>query len=192
MNFNVVLYGRHLYDSVVEPKTARLRHDLPQYNHFVLGFRDITDNHFLDRPTGTRVEMSCSRTHLFRCRFACHDHHGLRRKPRLGVVETLAAINVIFPLQSQTKAFQPFCRLLKRALQAIHAAYRDGVGGHYGVTWATICRMAGLTVEDVGGYGRYTPPRRLGKHYFRSRLGRSAGVRRFGIGTSCSMVRAMA
>jgi Protein of unknown function (DUF3405) len=67
--------------------------------------------------------------------------------------------------QHHARAFQPFCRLSNRALKAIDAAYRDGVGGHYEVTWPTICRMNNLTLEDIGGNGPYTPPERVNKHY---------------------------
>jgi hypothetical protein len=68
------------------------------------------------------------------------------------------------------KAFMPFGRLSRAALSAIDAGYRRGWVGHYEATWPTIAAMAGLSVEDIGGEGRFVPPRRKGRFYANSPL----------------------
>jgi hypothetical protein len=69
------------------------------------------------------------------------------------------------PLQKRVKGFLPFCRLSAACVEAIDRKYREGWGGHYEVTWANIARVSGLTIEDIGGQGKYTPLERRGQYY---------------------------
>jgi hypothetical protein len=64
------------------------------------------------------------------------------------------------------KAFLPIYRLSKRGAEAIHNAYRDGCGGHYELTWATIIEHAGLELEDIGGDGAWVRPENRNRFYF--------------------------
>jgi len=65
----------------------------------------------------------------------------------------------------RVRSFLPFCRLSNAALSAIDRWYREGGAGHYEMTWPSICKTKGLRVEDIGGWGRYTPEHRRGRHY---------------------------
>jgi glycosyltransferase involved in cell wall biosynthesis len=69
------------------------------------------------------------------------------------------------PKHRMTKCFPPFCRLSSRALAAIDDAYVAGLAGHYEITWATICRLRDLLIEEIGGDGRYTPRARRNRYY---------------------------
>ena len=64
------------------------------------------------------------------------------------------------------KAFIPFGRISRRLLEACDAKYRAGWCGHSEVLWPTIALAAGLSVEDIGGDGSFTPPERRGRYYF--------------------------
>jgi hypothetical protein len=68
-------------------------------------------------------------------------------------------------LDQRVKGFLPFCRLSAACLEAIDRKYRQGWGGHYEVTWPTVALASGLTIEDIGGEGSYTPAERRGRHY---------------------------
>ena len=85
--------------------------------------------------------------------------------PRWGWWRSLRPGNLEVPPHKITKSFLPFCRLSRRALAAIDAAYEAGLCGHYEVTWATICRLAGLVIEEIGSDGPYTPRHRRGRYY---------------------------
>jgi hypothetical protein len=78
---------------------------------------------------------------------------------------TLATPGKVIDPDFKVKGFGPFCRLSAKCLAAIHARYQAGWGGHFEVAWPVICCDEGLTFEDVGGLGRYTPPKRRGKFY---------------------------
>lgn len=69
------------------------------------------------------------------------------------------------PESYRLKAFLPFCRLSRAALHAIDSGYGAGVVGHYEATWPSLCQMAQLRVEDIGGQGSFTPPARRGRFY---------------------------
>jgi hypothetical protein len=73
------------------------------------------------------------------------------------------------PLEACVRAFMPFGRVSRAALTAIDAAYVDGLTGHPEGGWPTVCRMRGLTIEDIGGDGPYTPERWKNKHYWNTR-----------------------
>ena len=61
--------------------------------------------------------------------------------------------------------FMPFCRISQRLMAKMDEYYRGDWAGHYEVLWPTIALRESLTVEDIGGRGRYTPSSRAGKYY---------------------------
>ncbi len=63
------------------------------------------------------------------------------------------------------RAFLPFTRLSKQLMRAIDERCRLGWAGHPEVLWPTIAAQAGLTIEEIGGFGSTTPPHRRGKYY---------------------------
>ena len=63
------------------------------------------------------------------------------------------------------RCFAPFARASRRFLRVLHEHYARGWMGHYEALWPTICSLAGLPMEDVGGWGPYVPEDRLGKNY---------------------------
>jgi hypothetical protein len=73
--------------------------------------------------------------------------------------------NDVLPPERRVKGFPPFCGLSATCLRAIDQKYRQGWGGHYEVTWPTITSVSGLTIEDIGAEGPYTPAERRGRFY---------------------------
>ncbi len=69
------------------------------------------------------------------------------------------------PAEKLIKGFLPFSRVSKAAVDAIDGKYRANWAGHPEVVWPTAVGCAGLTLEDIGGYGRFTPGRRRGRYY---------------------------
>lgn len=69
------------------------------------------------------------------------------------------------PTRRRIRGFTPFCRLSAACCRAIDAKYRQGWGGHYEVTWPTIADTSGLSIEDIGGEGSFTPRKRRGRLY---------------------------
>jgi hypothetical protein len=78
---------------------------------------------------------------------------------------TLVTGSEQLPARQMMKGFTPFCRLSAQFCQAIDERYRREWGGHYEVSWATIACRAGLSIEDIGGAGSYTPRKRRGRFY---------------------------
>jgi hypothetical protein len=68
------------------------------------------------------------------------------------------------------KAFTPLMRLSNAAARAVDAAYRAGWAGHYEALWPTAITAAGLSIEEIGGEGSFTPPDRYGRYYTSSRF----------------------
>jgi hypothetical protein len=64
------------------------------------------------------------------------------------------------------KGFLPAVRLSTRALDALDAAYRAGLGGHYEINVPSVAAQCGLVVEDFGGDGRYVRPENRNRFYF--------------------------
>lgn len=54
-------------------------------------------------------------------------------------------------------AFNPICRLSKRALQCVHESLLNGWRGHAEVVVSTILKYKGLSIKDIGGKGSFTP-----------------------------------
>ena len=78
---------------------------------------------------------------------------------------TLITGEEVVPVDRQVKGFPPFTRLSAACLAAVDQKYRELWGGHYEVTWPTITRASGLSIEDIGGRGSYTPAERRGRFY---------------------------
>ena len=64
------------------------------------------------------------------------------------------------------KGFLPICRVSGAALDAMDAAYRGGLGGHYEITLFSVPARAGLVLEDFGGRGPYVRPENRDRFYF--------------------------
>lgn len=64
------------------------------------------------------------------------------------------------------KAFLPACRLSGRALDALDAAYRAGLGGHYEINVPSVPSQEGMVIEDFGGNGRFVRPENHDRFYF--------------------------
>jgi len=64
------------------------------------------------------------------------------------------------------KAFLPICRISRRALDALHAAYEAGLGGHYEFNVPSIAAQNGMELEDFGGNGTFVRPENRDRFYF--------------------------
>jgi hypothetical protein len=78
---------------------------------------------------------------------------------------SLVTANETIPPHQRIRGFLPFCRVSDACLRAIDRKYREAWGGHYEVTWPTIACASGLSLEDIGGLGSYTPAERRGRFY---------------------------
>lgn len=54
-------------------------------------------------------------------------------------------------------AFNPICRLSRRALQCVHESLLRGWRGHAEVVVSTILNHNGFSIKDIGGIGRFVP-----------------------------------
>jgi glycosyltransferase involved in cell wall biosynthesis len=82
------------------------------------------------------------------------------------------------PLARRLRAFNVVCRLSRRAIEHIDAAYRAGWRGHAETLVPTLLETAGFTVEEIGGEGAFTPLERRGRFYIgRSEEDPAASVR---------------
>jgi hypothetical protein len=68
------------------------------------------------------------------------------------------------------RGFLPLCRVSKSGLETIDEFYQNGWAGHPEAVWPTALRVAGKSVEELGGQGPLTPPDRQGKFYHSARL----------------------
>jgi hypothetical protein len=64
------------------------------------------------------------------------------------------------------KGFLPAVRLSAAALDALDAAYRAGLGGHYEINVPSVAAQHGMKIEDFGGDGRYVRPENRNRFYF--------------------------
>ncbi|MGB0063271.1 MAG: hypothetical protein WBP85_02405 [Terracidiphilus sp.] len=93
-----------------------------------------------------------------------------REKPHWYWWNTLNTAGETVPPSRRIRGFTPFCRLSAACCRAIDQKYRQGWGGHYEVTWPSIARASGLSIEDIGGRGSFTPRKRRGRLYTSSNL----------------------
>jgi hypothetical protein len=63
------------------------------------------------------------------------------------------------------RAFMPLSRLSARSYDALDAAYRRGLAGHYECVVPTVIHRAGLTIEDIGGDGEFVRPGNRNRYY---------------------------
>lgn len=73
--------------------------------------------------------------------------------PSLQGIETQSVLD-----QAATAAFLPIFRVSARMFRAMDEAYAAGFGGHLEATWSTLARLRGMTLEDIGGTGRFVAP----------------------------------
>ena len=62
-------------------------------------------------------------------------------------------------------AFLPIFRISRSALTALRDACGNGWSGHWETLVPTAICAAGLTLSDIGGNGKWTPPHRRHRHY---------------------------
>ena len=65
----------------------------------------------------------------------------------------------------RVRAFMPIARLSQRACGTLNAAFRKGWFGHDEAAVPTILRSHGLSLEDLGGGGEFTPAGSEGRFY---------------------------
>ena len=219
---DVVLYRAHMMNAASARAFKKLQEELPNYDHFVLGYSEDANMHVLsaflkknilligkrelreldypkrlhdsnNQPRGEDPVLLWFFRHFNQYDYYWSIEYDVRYSGSwLTLFEQLAlsqadllATNVYdykdlrnwpqwsnFDWSTQNienegkcKAFLPFCRLSRRALLVLDVAFRQGLTGHFETTFATVCRLKGLLIEDVGGYGPYTPESRQGKHY---------------------------
>lgn len=68
--------------------------------------------------------------------------------------------------QDVIKGFLPACRISRRAVEALAAAYGSGLGGHYEVNVPTVAKQNGMVIEDFGGRGPFVRPENKDRFYF--------------------------
>lgn len=69
------------------------------------------------------------------------------------------------PEADQIAGFMPIYRVSARAMRMMDQLYRRGWTGHIEVTWPTLLRASGLTIEDFGAYGEFTRAGNRGRYY---------------------------
>jgi hypothetical protein len=77
--------------------------------------------------------------------------------------------SLVAPEETETDsgvaAMLPFARFSQAAAQAVHEGLRAGWTGHPEAVVPTLVNRAGLTIEDIGGIGSFTPPERIARWY---------------------------
>lgn len=63
------------------------------------------------------------------------------------------------------RGFFPIYRISNRALRQLDIEYLKGASGHYECLMPTVLGRAGLTLEDIGGNGRFTKSENLNRFY---------------------------
>lgn len=69
------------------------------------------------------------------------------------------------PHTAQLRAFMPVMALRPAALDRLVNHYATGWAGHSECVLPTVALRAGLAIEDIGGDGEFTPPKRQGRLY---------------------------
>jgi len=62
-------------------------------------------------------------------------------------------------------SFNPLYRLSRRALNLLNTALRQGWRGHHEMLMPTLLNSLGAHIEELGGYGQWTPAARRGQFY---------------------------
>ncbi|SDB74754.1 DUF3405 domain-containing protein [Belnapia rosea] len=62
-------------------------------------------------------------------------------------------------------AFLPVCRASSAMMEALNAFGINGGAGHVEAIWGSVANAAGLSIEEIGGSGSFTPVERRGKFY---------------------------
>lgn len=131
--------------------------DRPGYNYYWIVEYDVR---FSGKWPELLADLSSSRADLL-----CTTMQSWNENPNWAHWQTLAGGGEAVPMERRVKGFMPFCRLSPALLQACDARYRSGWSGHYEVIWPTVASLAGLRLEDIGGDGSFTPPKRRGRYY---------------------------
>ena len=71
------------------------------------------------------------------------------------------------------RSFNPILRLSHRAMEVLTEECRKGWAGHSEAVMPTMLMHRGLSIEDFGGSGEFTPPEREHRHYRSNRLDNS-------------------
>ena len=77
------------------------------------------------------------------------------------------------PISSWLRSFNPILRLSRRAVEVLTEECKKGWAGHSEAVMPTALLHRGLSVEDFGGSGEFTPPEREHRHYRSNRLDNS-------------------
>ena len=85
--------------------------------------------------------------------------------PRWTWWSSLRAPGGVVPLSQCVAIFLPLVRLSQSAAQVILQGIEDGWMGHPEAVIPTLVKRAGLTIEDIGGTGSFTPANRIGHWY---------------------------
>jgi hypothetical protein len=80
---------------------------------------------------------------------------------------SLKSCNDEDPLAHGVAALMPLLRLSRAAAEVILKGFQDGWTGHPEALIPTLVHRAGLSIEDIGGDGSFTPKERIGRWYDR-------------------------
>ncbi|MBB5353725.1 hypothetical protein HNR46_003986 [Haloferula luteola] len=69
------------------------------------------------------------------------------------------------PLSHGVAMLLPLIRLSRQAAEAVLKGFEEGWNGHLEAVIPTLVNRAGLKIEDIGGFGSFTPPDRIGRWY---------------------------
>ncbi len=215
-----VLYRTHILTPMIRSEIDRLRSEVADYDHFVVGYLPddavVPEAHAKNDRMYRRVDLAAlsyprkiaaadwikpsgdndlpvlafyrenpgydfywvveydvrytghwrtffDELHLSDADFLSTTMQNHRENPRWWWWRTL--VNAPSGPLRRVRCFTPFGRLSNKALSTIDQWYREGGAGHYELTWPSVCRTKGLKIEDLGGWGRYTPERWRGQHY---------------------------
>lgn len=97
--------------------------------------------------------------------FLASSVRGYHEEPHWTWWKSLEAPEGCDPLETAVAALLPLVRLSRAAAQAILHGIDEGWCGHPEALLPTLVRRAGLSIEDIGGSGSFTPPARKGRWY---------------------------
>lgn len=91
---------------------------------------------------------------------------------------TLQSAAGVVPVDRRMRAFLPAHRISRRALMLVAARAREGWCGHHECLIPTVLKCHGLTLEDIGGDGLFTP--NLRRHRFYTSISFQGELQHFG------------